>query len=421
MRSARGLLALLALGALACSGTEPEPIPEAADATEPELASVPEAAEAIEPLPAPEAVEATEPEPIPVPEAVEAPTSEPELDRDVEPYREEAVEFESGDITLSGTLTVPPGNAPHPAVVLVSGSGAQTRDYWLGSFPFFKVMADHLARHGIAALRYDDPGGTSADGFLQATIGDRAGTVAAAAGLLAEHAEIRPDMIGIIGHSEGGTVAPLAASQSDNVAFLVLLAGTGLPGDEISRSQTEMILRVEGRSEEDIAAALDRLDRIQQVVAAGTGWNEAESEVHQQVLAAIAALPESQQVLIADDDAYIEAVVSAQMTVLQSPWSRSFLAYDPGPALAETALPVLAVFGELDVQVPAEPNAAAVDQALEEAGNPDYTVIVLPGVNHLFQSAETGSVSEYVLLEAGFAPGFLDAITDWISGRVREA
>ena len=395
MRSARGLLALLALGALACSGTEPAP--------------------------APEAVDATEPEPVPAPEAVDAPASEPEPGREVEPYREEAVEFQSGDITLSGTLTMPPGNAPHPAVVLVSGSGAQTRDYWLGSFPFFKVMADHLARNGIAALRYDDPGGTSADGVLQATIGDRAGTVAAAADLLAEHTEIRTDMIGIIGHSEGGTVAPLAASQSDHVAFLVLLAGTGLPGHEISRSQTEMILRVEGRSEEDIATALDRLDRIQQVVAAGTGWDEAESEVHQQVLAAIAALPESQQVLIVDEDAYIDAVVSAQMTMLQSPWTKSFLAYDPRPALRETSLPLLAVFAELDVQVPAEPNAAAIDQALEEADNPDYTVIVLPGVNHLFQSAETGSVSEYVLLDAGFAPGFLDTITDWISGRVREA
>ena len=396
----------MALGALACCATEPAPALEAVGETEP--APAPEAVGETEPAPAPEAVEAP---------ASEAPASGPEADLEVEPYREEAVEFESGDNTLSGTLTVPLEGAPFPAVVLVSGSGAQTRDYWLGPFPLFKIMADHLARNGIAALRYDDPGGTSAGGFLQATIGDRAGTVAAAAGLLAEQAEVRPDMVGIIGHSEGGTVAPLAASQSDDVAFLVLLAGTGLPGHQISRSQTEMILRVEGRSEEDIATALDRLDRILQVVAAGTGWDEAESEVRQQVLAAIAAMPESQQASIANEDTYIDAVVSAQMTMLQSPWSKSFLAYDPRPALKETALPVLAVFGELDVQVPAEPNAAAIDQALEEAGNPDYTVIVLPGVNHLFQSAETGSVSEYVLLDAGFAPGLLDTVTDWILSR----
>lgn len=344
------------------------------------------------------------------------------------PYREEAVEFQSGEATLSGTLTLPgwvlPGSeasvsAPFPAVVLVSGSGPQTRDYEPGPFPFFQVMADHLAREGIASLRYDDPGISASVGDLfETTVENRARILAAAVSLLAGHAEIRADMIGLVGHSEGGTVAPLAAAESGSVSFLVLLAGTGLPGDEIVRAQTELILRTAGTPEEEIAAVRALQELTISAVVSDTGWEEVESEMRRRLREDIeqASEVERQAMGISDLDAFVDAVVAQQLAVARSPWFRSFLTYDPRPVLAQTTLPVLAVFAELDVQVPAEPNAAAMRQALTEAGNPDFTVITLGDTNHAFQAAVTGGLAEQGL-DAEFVPGFLDTITEWMADR----
>ena len=378
MRSARGLLALLALGALACSGTEP----------------------------ASQAVENAEPDP----------------DREVEPYREETVEFASGDLILAGTLTMPLEGAPHPAVVLLSGSGPQTRDYGPGAFPMFRLMADHLTSNGIAVLRYDDPGaGSSTGDWLDVTIDDRIGIVSAALGLLLDHDRIDSSRIGLVGHSEGGTVAPRVANQSEHVSFVVLVAGTALTGGEIIRHQNRVILESQELSGEELSEQLDFVEVVREAVETDTGWEEVEQEMRRLLYESIERMSLPERALITDDDAWVDTVAQAQLTTLRSPWYRSFYVYDPRPALGELALPVLAVFAEHDVQVPAEPNAAAISGALTEAGNADYTVMVLPGTNHLFQSAATGGVSEPAHLQAGFAPGFLETITDWIRVRVREA
>ena len=335
-------------------------------------------------------------------------------------YREEEVEFASGAITLAGTLTLPGSAGPYPAAVLVSGSGGQNRDEDVAGFPMFGIIADHLTSHGIAVLRYDDPGiGGSTGDVLQETIHDRTGNVLAAVGLLLRHAEIDPDRIGLIGHSEGGIVAPLAATRSDDVSFLVLLAGTGVPGDVILRAQLEFLLEDQGATAEEIQTARAQQQRLFSALTTGEGWEEVEQGTRRILLESIAAAPESERASITDIDAYVDIVIKQQLMTVQSPWYRSFFEYDPGPVLERLSVPVLALFGELDTQVPAETNAAAMVAALSAVDNPDFTLFVLPGANHLFQTAVTGSISEYSELEAEFVPGFLERIEEWVSMRTR--
>ena len=333
-------------------------------------------------------------------------------------YREKDVEFASGKITLAGALTLPESAGPHPAAVLVSGSGGQNRDEDVAGFPVFGVIADYLTRHGIAVLRYDDPGvGGSTGDVSQETIHDRAGNVLAAVGLLLRHAEIDPDHIGLIGHSEGGIVAPLAATRSDDVSFLVLLAGTAVRGDEILKAQLEFLLEDQGATAEEIGTARAHQQRLFSALTTGEGWEEVEQEARRILLDSIAAAPESERAAITDVDAYVDIVIKQQLATVQSPWYRSFFEYDPGPVLDRLSVPVLALFGELDTQVPAEMNAAAMVAALSAVDNPDFTLFVLPGANHLFQAAVTGSIGEYSELEAEFVPGFLEHIEEWVSAR----
>ncbi len=336
-------------------------------------------------------------------------------------YREEKVEFASGAITLAGALTLPESAGPHPAAVLVSGSGGQNRDEDIAGFPVFRVIADHLTRHGIAVLRYDDPGvGGSTGDVSQQTIHDRTGNVLAAVGLLLRHAEIDPDRIGLIGHSEGGMVAPLAATRSDDVSFLVLLAGTGVPGDEILKVQLEFLLEDQGATAEEIQTARAQQQQLFSALTTGEGWEEVEREARRILLESIAAAPESERAAITDVDAYVDIVIKQQLATVQSPWFRSFVEYDPGPVLERLSVPVLALFGELDTQVPAEMNAAAMAAALSVVDNPDFALFVLPGANHLFQAAVTGSVGEYSELKAEFVPGFLEHIEEWVSMRTQK-
>ena len=282
----------------------------------------------------------------------------------------------------------------------------------------FGVIADHLTRHGIAVLRYDDPGvGGSTGDVLQETIHDRTGNVLAAVSLLLRHAEIDPDRIGLIGHSEGGIVAPLVATQTEDVSFIVLLAGTGVRGDEILKAQLEFLLQDQGATAEEIETSRAHQQRLFSALTTGEGWEEFEQETRRILLEGIEAAPERDRAVITDIDAYVDVVIKQQLATVQSPWYRSFFEYDPGPVLERLSVPVLALFGELDTQVPAEMNAAAMVAALSAVDNPDFTLFVFPGANHLFQTAVTGSVGEYSELKAEFVPGFLEHIEEWVSAR----
>ena len=335
------------------------------------------------------------------------------------PYAEEEVTFHNADITLAGTLTLPESGAPHPAVVMITGSGPQNRDEELFGFKPFHLIADHLTRNGIAVLRFDDRGvGGSTGSVSEATTEDFARDVLAAVDFLKNRSDIDPERIGLIGHSEGGIVAPLASSMSDDVAFMVLMAGTSVSGAEILIEQGALIMRASGATEADMEKQIAFQKRTFEAIRSGDGWDELAADLETRLRESIAEMPDSQRNAITDVDAYIDAQIQAQLTALQTPWLRYFLDYDPAVTLRTIDTPILALFGELDLQVPPAQNRGPLEQALRDGNHPDYTVRVLPRANHLFITATTGSPTEYTTLEKVFVPEFLPLITEWILERV---
>ncbi len=327
------------------------------------------------------------------------------------PYQEVEVTFASGDVKFAGTLTLPPGGGPHPGVILITGSGPQDRDETIFGFKIFRVIADHLTRHGIAVLRYDDRGvGGSTGDVNQATIEDFAGDVLSALDLLQNRSDINSTQIGLLGHSEGGIVAPLAATLSDGVAFLVLMAGTALPGDVILVEQLKLILRAGGATDDHINQQVQLQEQIIATMRTGEGWDLVERIIREE----LDGMSGEERAAIADADEFADAVVRQRLQALQTPWFRYFVDHDPRLALGQVQVPVLGVFGELDLQVPAVPNQEALVRTLEQANHREYTTVIMPGANHLFQKAVTGSPTEYAQLEPEFLPGFLDLITNWI-------
>jgi len=344
---------------------------------------------------------------------------EPPEPREPLPYAEEEVTFHNAAITLAGTLTLPESGAPHPAVVMITGSGPQNRDEELFGFRPFRTIADHLTRNGIAVLRYDDRGvGGSTGSVSEATTEDFARDVLAAVDFLKNRSDIDPERIGLIGHSEGGIVAPLAASMSDDVAFMVLVAGTSVSGAQILMEQGALIMRASGATEADIEQKIAFQKRTFEAIRSGDGWDELAADLEMQLRESIAEMPDSQRNVITDVDTFINTQVQAQLTALQTPWFRYFLDYDPAATLRRIDTPILALFGELDLQVPPAQNRGPLEQALRDGSHPDYTVRVLPRANHLFITATTGSPTEYATLEKEFVPEFLPLVTEWILERV---
>ena len=336
------------------------------------------------------------------------------------PYREEEVTFANGDVTLAGTLTVPPGAGPFPAVVLLTGSGAQNRDEELFGFRPFRVIADHLTRRGMAVLRYDDRGvGGSTGAGPAVTTEDFARDALAALAWLSKRPEIRAARIGMLGHSEGGLVAGMAASRSRDVAFIVMLAGTSVKGEYIIRAQAEAMARAAGATPEDLKKLSAQQDLLFSAVRTGQGWDAVIESARALGREQIANLPEAQRQAIQDPEKALDMAIQAQLSAAKSGWYKFFIDYDPAQALAKVACPVLALFGSLDLQVPAEMNRKAVEAALGKAGNRDLTVKVYDGANHLFIKAVTGSPAEYGTLEKTFVPGLLDEISGWMLTRTK--
>ena len=331
------------------------------------------------------------------------------------PYREEEVAVQSvPGVRLAGTLTLPPGDGPHPAVLLVSGSGPQDRDETLLGHRPFLVLSDYLTRRGIAVLRLDDRGTASSSGeFRTATSDDFARDAEAAVRWLRARPEVADDRVGIVGHSEGGLIAPLVASRMREVAFVVLLAGPGIPSAELLVMQGALISRAGGDPEPEI----ERTSAFQRQMFAAIAAT-ADSAALRDSLQAIgrrfqASLTPEER---ASPDAS-DATLAAAINTLISPWYRWFLRYDPAPALRATRVPVLAINGALDLQVPADENLAGIQRALAAGGNRDATVEKLPGLNHLFQTARTGAPSEYAEIEETFSPAALQRVGDWIIQR----
>lgn len=329
------------------------------------------------------------------------------------PYRSEDVVFRNAaaDVTLAGTLTLPEGDGPFPAVVLISGSGPQDRDETLFEHKPFAVLADALTRRGMAVLRYDDRGvGGSSEGAPEATSEDFALDVDAARGFLAARPEIDADRIGLVGHSEGAMVATIAAARKPGIACVVMLAGAGVDGRQVLLTQGRRVLEAEGVSDPE---ELERQRVVQEVLmetvqsaAPGTSLEKMASD----------AAARLRQELPEDDPARddLESFAEAGVARLASPWFRFFLDHDPTQQLQSLSCPVLALVGSKDVQVDAASNLPPLREAVAKAGHPLSVVDELPGLNHLFQTATSGAVSEYDTIEETMAVELLDRVGDWL-------
>ncbi|MGH7730434.1 MAG: alpha/beta hydrolase family protein [Candidatus Eiseniibacteriota bacterium] len=347
---------------------------------------------------------------------VVAPPRRPQVPNRPFPYDTAAVTFdnpEAAGVRLAGTLTVPRGKGPFPCALLVTGSGPEDRDEAVFGHRPFLVLADHLTRNGIAVLRVDDRGvGGSTGRFAEATSEDFASDVLASVEFLKGRKEIDRRRIGLIGHSEGGLIAPMVATRRKDVAFIVLMAGPGIPGDSTLMLQSAAIRRSIGIAEESIAAEMAASRRTYACLNAGDSLG-ALREARELVRLQIASLPESQRAAVGD----LDSAGAAAIRPLFTPWMRFFIRYDPRPTLPRVTCPVLAINGSKDLQVLAKENLAGIESALKAGGHRHYSVKELPGLNHLFQTCTLCTIAEYLQLEETMAPVALDEMTRWIQAR----
>ena len=322
------------------------------------------------------------------------------------PYKEEEITFRNAQagVSLSGTLTVPRGTGPFPAAILLAGSGPLDRDEADSAHRPFLVLADHLTRQGVAVLRYDKRGiGKSSGNYDEATTADFASDAEAALSFLSVRKDIDGKRIGLIGHSEGGVIAPMIASHSDRVAWIVLLAGPATPGEQTLLLQSALIAHTSGMSDVQVAKSLDFDRQAYKLVREEKDRGVLETKLSD-LIKSSGVSPDMPQ-----------GVLHRQIHWTSSPWFRYFLQYDPSQSLERTKCPVLALIGEKDLQVPPDDNVPLLKKALTAAGNQDFQVVELPDLNHLFQHCLTGLPTESRAIEETFAPEGLKAISDWIA------
>lgn len=328
------------------------------------------------------------------------------------PYKQEDVTLKNGDITLAGTLTLPSEAGRHPAVVLITGSGAENRDEEVFGFKVFHAIADHLTRNGIAVLRCDDRGvGGSSGSTSESTSPEFATDVLAQVAFLKSREEVDPKRIGVLGHSEGGIIGPIAANLSPDIAFVIMMSGPALTGENIMIMQGQRILKAMRAPQAVLDRQLQIQRRIFDVVRKNAGWDELAQELMADVKQKLAGVPEASR---AELEQTAARQIEGQLKGVRSAWFRHFLDYDPLPALQKLQCPVLALFGELDLQVPVAENKAAMEKAFAASGNRRALIRVLPKANHLYQAAETGDPGEYTTLKKEFVPELLPLVTAWI-------
>jgi pimeloyl-ACP methyl ester carboxylesterase len=332
------------------------------------------------------------------------------------PYSSTEVAYQSqvDSITLAGTLTIPEGEGPFPAVLLITGSGAQDRNETVMGHRPFLVLADYLTRRGIAVLRVDDRGVEGSGGnTFASTIADNAGDALSGVQFLRNHPKIDRARVGLLGHSEGGWVAPLAASRSRDVAFIVLIAGPAVTGEAIRQVQDSLLALAAGGSLNQVAAGQRITRAVHEALKQEPNDSLAVVRMIQAIDSAYEALPPALKAAVDSGQGPRDsAALAAQLRPIATPWYRFLLTYDPLPALRSLRIPVLAIFGEKDLQVPPAQSAPIMRGALSQ--NRRASVHVFPGLNHLFQHAETGAVGEYGRIEETFAEEALAMIGDFV-------
>jgi uncharacterized protein len=320
------------------------------------------------------------------------------------PYSVEDVTYRGPACDLAGTLTRPAGPGPFPAVLLVPGSGAHDRDETVAGHKLFLLLADTLTRAGTAVLRVDDRGvGGSAGTTAAPTYDDLVADIGAGLAFLRGRPEVDPARVGLLGHSEGGYLAPLAALRLPGaVAFAVLLAGPAVSGEDVLVEQNRLILTASGQSEEQVDAQVTFVHELCRLLRARAD-DEARALVRDRVRVQIAALPPEQRPAAEEVQAPVDEAL------------RSFVTYDPAPALAALRVPVLALYGGKDLQVPAAQSEPVLRERL--AGNPDATVRTIDGLNHLMQPAGTGLPQEYAAIPTTLDPQVLELVATWMRER----
>lgn len=324
-------------------------------------------------------------------------------------YYSEDIIFENkkAGITLAGTLTLPKKDGVFPAVILISGSGPQNRNEELLGHKPFLVLSDYLTKNGIAVLRYDDRGVAASKGnFKTATSLDFSTDVEAGIEYLKTRKEINKSKIGLIGHSEGGIIAPMVASKSKDVAFIVLLAGTGIQGDQLLLLQQQLIGKVSGMSDEELQKNKLSNSKIYDIANKSTSTEQLQTNLTNY----IKQNPNTEKPAGMTDEEFLKL----QVQQIATPWMHYFIKYNPAPTLEKVKCPVLALNGEKDLQVPPKENLTAIKEALSKGGNKNVTAIELPNLNHLFQECKTGSPQEYATIEQTFSPAALTEILEWI-------
>lgn len=317
-------------------------------------------------------------------------------------YSEEEVTYENAQdhIKLAGTLTLPKTPGLHPAVLLITGSGPQNRNEAIGPLKPFLVLADSLARRGIAVLRVDDRGvGGSTGNWLQTSHEAACRDVVAGLRYLKGRKEIAQDRIGLVGHSEGGVIGAKVAAGSSDVAFLVLLAAPAVPGQEIIFHQNRYVLR--NQSEEQRNREMEGVKRIYEVLK-----NEKDPKKAEKTLREFCGSKTPKP---------IEQEIRSEVEMLMSPWSRDYWTDNPRPSLQQLRCPVLALYGEKDVLVPSPMNLDSLEKCFKASGHKDHVAKAVPGTNHLFQKCETGDPGEFFKQNEVFTPEVLNEIGDWIA------
>jgi pimeloyl-ACP methyl ester carboxylesterase len=311
------------------------------------------------------------------------------------PYVEKHLDIENykAKIKLAGTLTLPNLNGNHPLVILISGSGAQDRDETIFNHRPFLILADYLTRKGFAVFRYDDRGvGGSTGSYSNSTFTDLSEDVNAIYNYFIKHNDINCFKIGLIGHSEGGLVASISASNLSGISFVVLMASPGIVGSELICDQVANLGRASGLKADVIASNVDLERQILEIVK-----NYDNNKIALEKL--IEIVPNNRR---------------SQINILLSPRYRFMLSFDPKNIYTKLKCPVLAINGEKDIQVSSLKNLYAISNTLHEGGNTNFTVLEIPNVNHLFQTAKTGYISEYGKIEESFSTEVLKIISKWI-------
>jgi uncharacterized protein len=327
------------------------------------------------------------------------------------PYLDEEVTFENtkAGIKLAGTLTLPSKSGNFPAVVLITGSGAQNRNEEIMGHKPFLVLSDFLTRNGIAVLRFDDRGTAASTGvFKTSTSADFASDVEVGVAYLQTRKEIDKKKIGLIGHSEGGIIAPMVASNSKDISFIVLLAGTGIPGDQLLLLQEDLIFKASGMSDDKLQIIKRINSLVFELVEKSNSVDQLTADLTNLMKQEVKNYPDRPENISHDD------FVKAQVNEVVNPWMLNFIKYDPATALIKVKCPVLAINGEKDLQVPPKENLEAIKSSLSKGGNTKVTTIELPGLNHLFQECKTGLPLEYSAIEQTFSPTALNEILKWI-------